>query len=126
MTRKHKSISRVEAYTFHDTVCFFEFDYDTIWGVTKKDELIARWAFKHSSRYITPTLMRQHNYPENFYHFDYHLESDSFLFFSGVNKGKIARLIFNKNKNEFTTQGPNGKLFQDALKKKANIQKFDL
>ena len=34
--------------------------------------------------------------------------------------------LIDKNKNEFTTQGPNGKLFQDAIKKKANIQRFDL
>lgn len=100
-TTKGESISRVEYYKYLDTICVFEHYYDTLYGIGKDLKMTPRYTYKHNNNYLTSELRKKSPPIESIYHFDFHFESRSTLFFSGVNKGKLARILYNKKDRTF-------------------------
>ncbi len=85
------------SYKYHDTLCFWESFYDTIYGISKNKKIVPRWTFKHAKSYLNVEMQKKGQFDlDNTYFFSNMIETDDYFFLSGYDKRRVLKVLYSK------------------------------
>jgi hypothetical protein len=103
-TNKSRMICNTAYYEIGDTICFWEYIYDTVYGITERGDIIPRWFLKYGKNRVAKgafsdvNLLNREKRSGKFYISNV-TETQNYIFLGALENVRRKLLIYDKCKN---------------------------